>query len=195
MKNFIQESWLVLLLGVVYAGLLATAESTLGPKIEQNKRAELEAAVYAVVPEVARSESQRIGEQEVFKCFNSAGELTGWALQGEGFGFQDKIKLVVGLLPDGSIITGLKVVDNKETPGLGNKIEDDEWADQYKALDALRKIVVVKTQRDIERNEIQAITGATISSEAVTRIANEIIVEMRPKLDGLRQSQDTQPKE
>ncbi|MHC4443996.1 MAG: FMN-binding protein [Planctomycetota bacterium] len=195
MKNFIQESWLVLLLGVVYAGLLATAESTLGPKIAQNKRDELEAAVYAVVPEVASSESKRIGGREVFKCLNSDGELSGWALQAEGFGFQDKIKLVVGLSPDGSKITGLKVVENTETPGLGNKIEDEEWTGQYKALDALREVVVVKSQRKVENNEIQAITGATISSEAVTKIANKIIFEMQPKLDELRQLQDTQPRE
>jgi electron transport complex protein RnfG len=194
-KNFIQESWLVLLLGVVYAGLLATAESTLGPKIAQNKRDELEAAVYAVVPEVASSESKRIGGREVFKCLNSDGELSGWALQAEGFGFQDKIKLVVGLSPDGSKITGLKVVENTETPGLGNKIEDEEWTGQYKALDALREVVVVKSQRKVENNEIQAITGATISSEAVTKIANKIIFEMQPKLDELRQLQDTQPRE
>ena len=175
--------------------MLATAESTLGPKIAQNKRAELERAVYAVVPDVKSYDELEVGVNKVFKCFNADGELSGWALPAEGFGFQDKIKLVVGLSPDGSKITGLKVVDNKETPGLGNKIEDDEWTGQYKALDALREVVVVKTQRDIELNEVQAITGATISSKAVTRIANAIIVAMRPKLAELGHSQETQPKE
>ena len=173
-------------MGVVYAGLLAAAESTFGPQIERNRRAELEEAVFAVVPDVARIEPKQIELKEVFKCLNSDGELTGWALPAEGFGFQDKIKLVVGLSADGSKVTGLKVVANIETPGLGNKIEDDEWAGQYKDLSASKKITVVKTQRKVEQNEIQAITGATISSEAVTRIASKIIEEMRPKLDELR---------
>jgi electron transport complex protein RnfG len=173
-------------MGVVFAGLLAGAENTFGPKIAQNKRAELEEAVLAVVPNVARSESKPVGLTEVFKCFDEDDKLVGWALPASGFGFQDKIHLVVGLSPDALKITGLKVVDNKETPGLGNKIDDDEWSGQYAGLDAAKEVKVVKTQREIEQNEIQAITGATISSEAVTKIANQIIAEMRPKLDELR---------
>ena len=146
----------------------------------------MERAVYAVVPDVKRFDELEVGVNKVFKCFNADDELTGWALPGEGFGFQDKIKLVVGLSPDGSKITGLKVVDNKETPGLGNKIDNDKWSGQYKNLNASKTVAVVKGQRKIEQNEIQAITGATISSEAVTRIANEMIAEIRPKLDELR---------
>jgi len=186
-KKLLNESWLVLVMGVIFAGLLAAAESTFGPKIEQNKRQELEEAVSAVVPDAADFESKYVGTTEVFKCLNADGELTGWALPANGFGFVDKIYLVVGLSPDGSKITGLKVVGNNETPGLGNKIEDDEWSIQYKGLNATTNVkVVVKAKPKIEQNEIQAITSATISSEAVTKIANDAIAQMRPKLDELR---------
>jgi electron transport complex protein RnfG len=189
--KFLHDSWLVLLLSVVFALLLAGAQRTFGPSIEANRRAELERAARAVVQGQVESleESQIVVDKEaftVFRCRDAGGQLIGWALVGSGFGFQDTIKLVVGLSPDGDRITGLQVVENTETPGLGNKITDPQWASQYDGLDSTRPVTVVKVQASGEDNEVQAITGATISSEAVTRIANEAIRQVRPRLDEAR---------
>lgn len=191
MTKFLNESWLVLALSVVFALLLAGAQAAFGPRITENKKAELESAAVDVVPAgVERLEkvTVKVGKEQksVFKCLDAHGELVGWALVDSGFGFQDKIKLVVGLSPDGNEITGLKVVENTETPGLGNKIDGVKFASQYEGLDATKVIAVVKRQRLRDNNEIEAITGATISSEAVTRIVNEVIDKVRPKLDELR---------
>jgi electron transport complex protein RnfG len=198
-KKFLSESWLVLLLAVVYALLLAGAQAAFGPKIEQNKRAELEQAAREVVPDaqVETLEEHPVtvdGEtRTVFKCVGAEGAVVGWALVDSDFGFQDKIKLVVGLSADGNRITGLKVVENVETPGLGNKIADEAWSSpdvawsaQYRGLDATRPITVVKQSARKDNNEIQAVTGATISSTAVTKIANRAVEALRPKLDELR---------
>ncbi len=186
MKKFFNESWLVLLLAVIFAFLLAGAEKVFGPKIETNKREEINDAVYAVVPNVAEAERETIDMHTVFKCMDDSGQVVGWGLVGSGFGFQDKIKLVIGLSADTTTITGLKVVENKETPGLGNKIVEPKWAGQYENLDATRDVQVVKEdltdEERQENNQIQAITGATISSESVTTIANKIINELRPAL-------------
>ena len=191
MGRFVKESWLVLTMSVVFALLLAGAEAAFKPKIEANRNAELEQAARAVVPaKVEKLEKQTVlvdkAEKIVFKCLGSDGQLVGWALVDSDFGFQDKIKLVVGLSPDGNTITGLKVVENTETPGLGNKIADDDFSGQYQTLDATREIEVVKRPRNQEDNEIQALTGATISSDAVTRIANNVVSQVRPKLDEMR---------
>ena len=191
MSKFLSESWLVLAMSVIFALLLAGAQAAFGPRIEQNRNAELERAARAVVPDnVAKLERILVQvekeQKTVFKCMGAGGELVGWALVDSDFGFQDKIKLVVGLSPDGRTITGLEVVENTETPGLGNKIAEAEFSGQYRGLDAARPIAVVKQAPSREDNEIKAITGATISSEAVTKIANNVIGQVRPTLDELR---------
>ena len=186
MKKFFNESWLVLLLALIFAFMLAGAEKVFGPQIETNKREEINDAVYAVVPNTAGAERMTIDMHTVFKCADKSGQTVGWALVGSGFGFQDKIKLVIGLSVDTTTITGLKVVENKETPGLGDKIADPKWAGQYTKLDTTRDIEVVKEdltdEQRQEKNQVQAITGATISSEAVTAIANKVIAKLRPAL-------------
>ncbi|UCF33483.1 MAG: FMN-binding protein [Phycisphaerales bacterium] len=182
MSKFLSESWLVLVMAVVFAGLLAGTQTALTPAIERNKRAALEAAVFDVVPGAVRFEEQSVGLYTVYKCFDDKDRFVGWGIPHADFGFQDKIRLVVGLSPDGATVTGLKVVENTETPGLGNKIEADEWRGQFAGLDAGSPVKVVKKPRTDERHEIQAITGATISSEAVTKIANRVLTDVRPKL-------------
>jgi len=189
--KFLRESWLVLTMSVTFALMLAGAQATFGPKIEANKIAELEQAAVAVIPvEVAQLEKMSVNvenqDKTVFKCLDQGGAIVGWTLVDSDFGFQDKIKLVVGLSSDGSQITGLQVVENTETPGLGNKIAEADWSSQYEGLVAEKDVVVVKGPRSQETNEVSAITGATISSEAVTRIANKVIRQVRPKLDELR---------
>jgi electron transport complex protein RnfG len=82
------------------------------------------------------------------------------------------------------------VIENVETPGLGNKIEGPEWAGQYEGLDARRAVKVEKRPPISGQNEIQAITGATWSSRYVTEIVNEALARVRPELDRHRQSGD-----
>ncbi len=90
--------------------------------------------------------------------------------------------MVFGLSLDGESILGLSVVENKETPGLGNRIVEDAWRAQYAGLDAGQAIAVVKRPRRDESREVQAISGATISSQAVTRIVNDANRELGPEL-------------
>ncbi|HSW44552.1 MAG TPA: FMN-binding protein [Phycisphaerae bacterium] len=197
MKKFIHESWLVLVLGIVFALLLAGTQTQLADQISQNQQKALNEAIAAVVPEIAAVVPEAAKAREltdaqgrpvvagcrVFRCLNAAKQPVGWAVQASGTGFVDKIVLVFGLSDDGEKITGLKVIENVETPGLGNKIAEDKWAGQYKGLSAARKIVVQKGPAVSARNEIQAITGATWSSRYVTDIINQAAEKVRPKLN------------
>lgn len=169
-------------MGVVFACLLAGTQTSLSERIEANKTRALNEAIAAVVPGLDRSETLEIDGNDVFKCLDAGGNLVGWALKASGTGFVDKITMVVGLSPDGRRITGLKVIENTETPGLGNKIEG-KWADQYAGMDGTRNLSVPRGPADSAKNEIQAITGATYSSEYVTDIVNDVVNRIRPKLD------------
>lgn len=191
MKRFIGESWMILLLGVVFAILLAGAQTTLQPTIRANQERALIEAIGMVVPGTVRTEKVRLAgyDREVFKCLDSDGKLVGWAIDAVGMGFADQIREVIGLSPDVEKITGLKVIENVETPGLGNKVAaepQDEaervWADQYDDLAAGTEITVVKRLPEAGKNEVQAVTGATISSKAVTEAANKAIACVRAEL-------------
>lgn len=191
MNKFVAESWLILLLGIVFAALLAGAQTTLQPTIRINQQKALNDAISVVVAGTARTEKLTVAgyDREVFKCLDSNGKLVGWAIDAVGMGFADQIRAVIGLSPDAEKITGLKVIENVETPGLGNKIAaepaspfDRVWADQYQGLSALARIVVVKRPPTAGASEVQAVTGATISSEAVTKLANQAIEKVRPEL-------------
>lgn len=86
-------------------------------------------------------------------------------------GFGGKIELIIGMLMDGTI-TGYKVIEQKETPGLGTKIAEKKFADQFIGLNSY--IHKIKLKKD--GGEIDAVTGATISSKAVIDAVKKAIV-------------------
>jgi len=183
-KKFIDESWLVLVLGVVFALLLAGTQSSLEAKIKENQERALNEAIAKVVPGTATTEKLEIDGNDVYKCLNKAGELTGWAVDASGVGFIDKIQLVVGLPPKCNKILGIEVINDNETPGLGNKIRSSQspWAEQFAGMSVASEIKVLKGGANSENNEIDAITGATWSSTYVTDIVNDVAARIRPKL-------------
>ena len=185
MSKFINESWLVVVMGLCFGTMLAGAQMTLSPKIEENKKAEVDQAVAEVVPGTVETKTIKIDgfdDGEVFKCLGSGGKLVGWALKGRGGGFIDKITLVAGVNADATEIIGIKVTEHMETPGLGTKIEDPAWSGQYEGKDATKPLEVVKRDVVEGSNEIKAITGATWSSKYVTAIVNQLMTDVRPKL-------------
>jgi len=87
-------------------------------------------------------------------------------------GYGGALEVVVGISNSGTI-TGVRIGSHNETPGLGAKSTDASFYDQYENMIADQEISVSKTQQS--DTEIQAISGATITSEAVTRGVNSAI--------------------
>jgi len=107
----------------------------------------------------------------------------GYAVPGAGAGFQDTIKLIYGYDPSRRVIVGMQVLDSRETPGLGDKIiTDDEFLANFEALAIEPSMVAVKKGKKVNPNEVDSITGATISSEAVVKILNESSRQWAPML-------------
>jgi electron transport complex protein RnfG len=182
MRRFLSDSWLVLVLGTAFSVALAAAQTALAPRIEANRQAALTSAVLEVVPGTLRFTERHVGLRTVYECFDAEGRPLGWAIPASDFGFQDRIHVVFGLSLDARSVLGLSVVENKETPGLGNRIGEDAWRAQYAGLDASQAVTVVKRPRRDESREVQAISGATISSQAVTRMVNDANRELGPEL-------------
>jgi electron transport complex protein RnfG len=159
------------------------------PRIERNRAEALEAAIYRVLEgartraafvlrdgELTRYESPEGSlpqEEAVYAGYDEAGSLLGFAIPAEGAGFQDTIKLLYGYDARGRRVVGMEVLESRETPGLGDKIiKDTEFVGNFRNLAVDPEIVTVKKGRTRE-NEVDAISGATISSNAVVRIINE----------------------
>jgi electron transport complex protein RnfG len=82
--------------------------------------------------------------------------------------------MLVGLSPDGEDILGISVVEQVETPGLGGNITQEEFRAQFDELAAGEPITYVKNvDPRKEDNQVQALSGATITSAAVVDGINE----------------------
>ena len=194
-------SSLRLVLTLAVAGLLSGAaivgiyESTL-PTITANKARELREAVFRVLPGVSGMQAlaYRNGELVVvatpdkdepviYGGYDSQGNFVGYAIPAAGPGFQDTIGLLYGYVPDRKLVLGLEILESRETPGLGDKIFKDPAFDaNFDSLSPDPEIVAVKKGTKSRPNEIDAITGATISSKAVVRIINEAHAAWRDRL-------------
>lgn len=172
-----------LISGIAIIGIY---ETTL-PTITANKARELREAVFKVLPGVSQMQAlvYRDGElvvvdspdkdePVVYGGYDEQSEFVGYAMPAAGPGFQDTIGILYGYKPDEKIVVGMEVLESRETPGLGDKIyKDPVFVGGFSALSVEPEIVAVKKGTQSQPNEIDAITGATISSKAVVRIINE----------------------
>jgi len=185
-------SSLRLVLTLAIAGLVSGIaiigiyESTL-PTITANKARELREAVFKVLPGVSKmqalvyrdGELVAVGEPAkdepvVYGGYDDQGGFVGYAMPAAGPGFQDTIAILYGYAPDRKLVVGMEVLESRDTPGLGDKIyKDAEFVGGFSALSVEPEIVAVKKGTKSQPNEIDAITGATISSKAIVRIINE----------------------
>lgn len=119
----------------------------------------------------------------VFLGYDEAGDRVGFAIQGAEPGFQDLIELIFGYDAEANALLGMKVLANKETPGLGDKIvKDSAFVAEFEGPEA--PLAGVKSGRATgAANEVDMITGATISSRAVIAIINHQLERLGPMLD------------
>ncbi len=120
---------------------------------------------------------------QIYPGFAADGSLKGYAIVSQEPGFQDIVKVIFGYDAESGQVLGMKVLESKETPGLGDKIEKDmSWVTAFEGISA--PIVGVKVGKNTgDPHEIDMITGATISSKAVIRIINNAIERYGPLID------------
>jgi len=163
--------------------------------IAANKEQELKEAVFQVLPGVTQMQKLHYedshlvvyrgkdDDETIYAGYDKQGSFVGYAIVGEGTGFQDTIRLLFGYLPKEQRMVGNVILDSRETPGLGDKIyKDPDFVANFNDLAVLPKIVAVKKGHKTKPNEIDAITGATISSKAVVRIMNNAVKKWLPRL-------------
>jgi electron transport complex protein RnfG len=176
------------------------------PTIKVNKARALEKAIFEVVPAATTKTTFKLtgdrleplpGEDETaikyYAGYDEKGRLVGIALEAAGQGFQDIVSMLYGYSPECKCVIGMKVLASKETPGLGTKIETDaNFVANFEALSAqltpdgqriAHPITLVKPGQKSNAWEIEAITGATISSRAVAYILEKSTAERVPVIE------------
>ena len=175
------------------------------PYIEANREAMIESAIFTVVPGGTRKIAYGFTENGIdpdtagarfgdrfYAVHDDSGALRGVAIEASGQGYQDVIRILYGYDGVRQAVTGMTVLESKETPGLGDKIaKDPVFLANFDALDATvdgetdglaKGIVVVKNGKKVNPWEIDGITGATISSKAIGAMLDASLRENLPRL-------------
>jgi Na+-translocating ferredoxin:NAD+ oxidoreductase subunit G len=176
------------------------------PLIQKNRAEAIQRAVFSVLPgtehvEVYLRDGDRVTPWEgqagapppgevVYGGVAGDGRLVGYAIPAEGPGFMDTIGLIYGYDPVQHLVIGLEILESRETPGLGDKIAfDPAFVGSFLALELVPEIVGVKDGRNAP-NEVDLISGATISAQAVIRIINVSSSRWAPVLSAAAETSD-----
>jgi len=203
--NYIVQAWLILTLAVCFGAALSGIELALADKIEQNKVDETYSQIPNIVrahwwmPQSAQWAADATKTREcvtpqghlAYKAFDKDDNHVGWVIKATGQGFADKIELLIGLDPEGETILGLYVLNQKETPALGDRIREEGWRRHVIRRDASREITVSKASEKSgnesgSMNTVQAVTGATVSSRSVVAIVNAAVKDFRARIGELK---------
>ena len=152
----------------VAAAILAAVNKVTAPVIAENDRKAQEQAMIDVLPgatEFFRAKMDGLNEaEEVYKSD------IGYAVKVAPNGYGGPISMIVGVDNDLKV-TGIKIISQSETAGLGAKCTEASFQEQYKGK--TENIVVSKS--GAKGNEIDAISSATVTSKAVTKGVNRAI--------------------
>lgn len=134
--------------------------------VEEQRRLKIQAILQGMFPELTEFKE----EEELFVIYEDEA-IAGYTFLASGNGYSGAINMLVGIDMDYNI-KDVAILSQTETPGLGNKITEKEFTDQFIGLTSADIIL----SRD--GGSIDAITGATISSRAVTDAIREKIPEI-----------------
>lgn len=112
----------------------------------------------------------------------SGTSVVGYTIKVAPKGYNGAVELMVGISMTGKV-EGIKIIAQNETPGLGANSVKPNFSSQFKGKELTPELKVVKTPAS-SPNEISAITGATITSKAVTHGVNEAIKVFEAELKG-----------
>jgi len=155
MRETIRYGFVLAVICVVASGLLAGMNSLTKARIIAQAQTEEDTALREVMPEGAHFEAVKKDEDIIYyKVSNKDNKFIGVAFKASGKGYSSVIDTLVGMARDGTI-TAIKIMNQNETPGLGARVIEPSFTEGF----------VNKNIQGLAN--VQAITGATISSKAV----------------------------
>ena len=160
-------------------------------RVEANERVMFERAVLQAFPDIEVPPTPQINERftGLFEMTDEAagayvyrkdGHIAGYAVPVAGQGFWAPIRGIVGVSEDLTTIRGVSFYEQAETPGLGARIEESDFREQFEGLrigDLPRPVGIRPTTVTLDDNEVHAITGATQTCVRLERLINNDLSE------------------
>ncbi len=175
MKRKIKELYpivFITLVVLISISLLTFTNHITEAKREEQRELRVTEMLSEMFPDMNRYEFT----DEIYVVYDDT-DIIGYAYIAQGKGYGGYIDILVGL-EDENTIKGINIIKHSESPGLGARIVEDEYRDQYIDLD------IADSEMNFDGGKIDSITGATISSKAVADAVRTTALEKVQELFG-----------
>lgn len=176
----VKTALMLFVITAISAFILAFANALTKDPIAVNLQAKVNIALRAVLPdrdEYTLTEAAAMGSANALYLSYTGGRLDGYAVQAAPSGYGGEITMIVGMDIDG-LVTDISIIKMTETAGLGTKCKESDYLAQFVG----KHTGVAIGNGD---NEVDAISGATISSKAVTSgVADALATVAAYQVDG-----------
>ena len=196
-KSFAYPIIFMAVITAIFTFILAYLNHSTAEVIEFNQATELRQKILYVlelehdgspeaIEEVFNSnvEEVEVGENKdiVYKKIDENGDILAYAFPSRGAGLWGSIEAYIGITADMKEMTGIEFISQEETPGLGGRISEDFFKDQFRGLDLSTPVndeYII--YRPANGGNVDAIAGATLTSKSVSQFMNEDIHEFITK--------------
>ena len=192
-KHFFRQSWLLIIASFFFGLLIAVANAAWEGRILQNEEDKFNDLVVEMIPDANTTKIELDNVEvdsgkgkkkatSVRRALSADGKCVGWAFVCEGSGFADKIKLVLTVDAEFEKLKGYGVLSSNETPGFGDKIKEPFYREQFAGAPTTELVLMKLGNPDEKDSQIVAISGATVSSEAVVAIINTFVGQIKTQV-------------
>jgi len=168
----------ITLVVLISISLLAFTDYITEAKREEQRELKITKMLSEMFPDMSRYEFV----DEIYVVYDDT-ILIGYAYIARGKGYGGYIDILVGM-EDENTIKGINIIKHSESPGLGARIVEDKYRDQYIGLD------IADSEMNFNGGKVDSITGATISSKAVADAVRTTALEKVKELFGKGGDQD-----
>jgi electron transport complex protein RnfG len=185
MREMMKITLNLVVIFVAAGAILSVVFANTAPVIAKIKKEEKEKALKVLMPEADKIEEagkwEPFGKHaEYYAAKDREGADAGYIASTYGKGYSSYINVLVGLNKD-MTIKAIKVLDHAETPGLGDEIEQPYFQKRFEG----KKLDQLEVVKNPDPEKIEAISGATISSRAVTKGVKEAVKFLVEKYQGV----------
>lgn len=166
-REIVSLGGILLIITVIVAGILGAVDGITADKIADIKVQKTQEAMQGIIAGGSFEAVDFTDDTGVIQEVYSAtvnGEYAGMCFKVAPNGFSGVIGIIVGVSPENQVL-GIEIISSSETSGLGSRASEEEWRGQF-----VGKSGPLTVQKNVAsgENDIVAISGATITSRAVT---------------------------
>lgn len=180
-------------ISIFFTAILASANLYYNPLIQKNEQiSNMRSILYVLgmqnltdqnqIADVFNEsiKSKKLPQHYIYIKYDDNGDIKGYAFPFSGAGLWGQINGYIGISPDFKTILGVDFTSHSETPGLGGRIDEQWFKEQFRGIKISSDAGIVLNSSSLqdEDNGVDAITGATNTSRAVVNILNDFINEI-----------------